>query len=475
MIEIAELAGRVEQELPAGAREVVRRVTGAGGRICLVGGSIRDLLLGGEAHDWDFATDLPPEQVRRLFARAIDAGVRFGTVLVLEPDGPFEITTFRKEGIYSDARHPDTVVFTTSVEEDLARRDFTINAMAFDLAARELVDPFGGRDDLARRIVRTVGRPDDRFGEDALRMLRCIRIAGQLGFSIDDPTYFAIARSAPLLDAIARERIREEFDRILGQPRPSVSIERLYETGLLQRFLPELAACYGVPQNRYHAFDIFYHSLAAADRAPADNKIVRLAALLHDLGKVDTRRDEGDGRVTFFNHQAHSARKADAALLRLRYPTEERRRVVHLIQQHMFHYDHEWSDSAVRRFVRTVGLEHLDDLFATRAADTLGNGMRRSASSPELRELRGRIGEILDREAALSVRDLKIGGVELMERLGVRPGPLIGRILAALLEEVLEDPAKNEPETLLRRAEELRPAIEAELPARDERHRDRES
>lgn len=459
----------IENAMPAGAMRLVRRIHDAGGRICLVGGSLRDQMLGIGIHDWDFATDMLPERVAALFPRAIQVGIRFGTVLVVQADGSYEVTTFRREGTYSDARHPDSVAFTTSVEEDLRRRDFTVNAMALDLATGELVDPHGGQRDLAERVIRCVGKAEDRFREDALRMLRCIRIAGQLGFSIEDETYLAIARCAEMLDAIARERIREEFDRILAQPRPSISLERLFETGLLERFLPELVACYGVSQNRFHAFDVFHHSLHAVDQSTEDNRIVRLSALLHDLGKVDARREEPDGRVTFYNHQAWSARKADAIMRRLRYSNEDRIRVVHLIQQHMFHYNSEWTDSAVRRFVRTIGTQNLDDLFEARRADTLGNGLRRSATSVELAELRARITEIIEKDSAFSVRDLDIDGAALIQELGLEEGPVIGRILEALLEEVLEEPSRNERGLLLARASEILPEIAASVPPRRKR------
>jgi len=461
-----DLSRRVERQLPEGALRVVSRLLEAGGRVCLVGGSIRDIWLGQEVHDWDFATDLPPEEVRALFARALEVGIRFGTVMVIERDGEYEVTTFRKDGLYSDVRHPDQVAFTRSIEEDLARRDFTINAIAWDLGEKRIVDPHGGQADLADRIVRCVGRAEERFREDALRMLRCVRIAGQLGFSIEEETYRALARCAEMLHHVARERLREEFDRILAQPRPSVALERLFETGLLERFLPELATCYGVSQNRYHAFDIFYHSLCAVDQAPAGNRVVRLAALLHDLGKLDARRQEEDGRVTFYNHQAWSARKADVALRRLRYSNEEREKVVHLIRHHMFHYNREWTDAAVRRFIRVIGLESLDSLFETRRADTLGNGLRRSAVSAELEELKHRITEVVARDTALSVRDLLVNGHDLMSTLTLAQGPVIGRILDALLEEVLEHPERNNRETLLRRAAEILPGIEASLPPR---------
>ncbi|MBM3286886.1 MAG: HD domain-containing protein [Candidatus Eisenbacteria bacterium] len=463
-----DLVHSFEATLPEGARRTAEALLRAGGRACAVGGSLRDHLLGLEVKDWDFATDLLPERVRSLFPRAVEVGIRFGTILVMETDGTYEVTTFRRDGRYSDARHPDSVSFTASLEEDLSRRDFTINAMAFDLHERRLIDPQAGRADLGRRIIRCVGRAEERFREDALRMLRAVRIAGQLGFEIEEETYLAIVRCAALIDAIAMERVREELDRILTQPMPSISIGRLLETGLLERFLPELADAYGVCQNRYHAFDIYHHSLCVTDQAPAKNKIVRLAALLHDLGKVATRH-EAAGRVTFYNHQVVGARMADQILRRLRYSGEERERVVHLVEQHMFHYNSDWTDAAVRRFVRAVGPELMEDLFAVRAADTLGNGLKRGGVSGHLLELRSRIAEIRARDEALSVRDLQIDGHDLMSALGIAEGPLIGRILDALLDEVLEDPARNAHDALLGRAAELRGEIEPTLPPRRKR------
>lgn len=470
-MDIQGIAAGVPSLLPHGAARMVRRVRDAGGRICLVGGSIRDILLGIEVHDWDFTTDLLPERLLEIFPRAIEVGVRFGTVVVVERDGPYEVTTFRREGSYTDQRHPDRVAFTSSLEEDLARRDFTVNAIAFDFDSSSLVDPHGGLDDLGARMIRCVGRPEDRFREDALRMLRCIRIAGQLGFTIHDETYNAIIRCAEACDRIAMERIREEFDRIIVQDHPSVSLERLFETGLLERFFPELADCYGVSQNRFHAFDVFYHSLLSVDMAPSESRIVRMAAIMHDIGKKDTRQEGQDDHVTFYNHQTYGARKADAVLRRLRYPNEERERIVHLVQHHMFHYDHEWSDGAVRRFIRTVGLENIEDLFETRRADTMGNGMRRSATSPEIEELRGRIADVVRQESALTVRALRVNGEDLMNGLDLHPGPVIGRILDALLEEVIEEPSRNDHGYLMRRAAEILPGILAGLPPRRERSR----
>jgi len=447
--------GRMEPDLeaPPEVRKVAERLRAAGGQAWVVGGAVRDLLLGRPVVDWDFATDLVPERTRGLFPRTFEVGARFGTVTVLGSAGSYQVTTFRLDAEYSDARRPDRVQFAGRVEDDLARRDFTINAMAWDPIGGALVDLAGGREDLRLRRIRAVGDPVERFTEDGLRLLRAVRFAAQLDFELEARTYAALLLCAPRIERISGERIREEMEKLLTAPRPSSALALLHETGLLRRILPELAACYGVPQNEHHAYDVFHHTLATVDAAPPENLVVRLAALFHDLGKPETRA-ERSGTATFYAHQSAGRRIAERAFRRLRYSTEKRRRVTHLVQHHMFHYRPEWSDGAVRRFLRAIGPEHLDDLFALRAADTFGNGRKRRLA-PELLELRGRIAAEIERQAALTVRDLQIGGHDLMAELGLRPGPEIGRILRTLLEEVLEDPERNERERLLQRAREI--------------------
>jgi poly(A) polymerase/tRNA nucleotidyltransferase (CCA-adding enzyme) len=451
-----ERASRPALSAPREVLHLAERLRAAGGQAWVVGGAVRDLLLGREVHDWDLATDLPPERTKSLFPRTMEVGARFGTITVLIREASYEITTFRRDGLYSDARRPDDVRYAEHLEDDLVRRDFTVNALAWDPIENRLADPTGGLDDLDARLLRAVGDPVERFTEDGLRLLRAVRFAAQLDFEIEAETYRALVLCAPRLERIAAERVRDELEKLLLAPRPSSALLLLQETGLLRRILPELSACYGVPQNRHHAYDVFHHTLAAVDAAPPDNRIVRLAALFHDTGKPESREERADG-ATFYAHQSAGRRHVERALRRLRVSGEDRRRVSHLVQHHMFHYRPEWTDAAVRRFLREVGAEHLDDLFALRAADTRGNGLKKRLA-PELAELRSRIEEEIARQSALTVRDLATDGRDLMAALGLPPGPEIGRLLRTLLEEVIEEPERNERERLLARARELHAA-----------------
>jgi poly(A) polymerase/tRNA nucleotidyltransferase (CCA-adding enzyme) len=444
---------RLEETLPRGARYIQNRIRRAGGRVVLVGGCLRDLLLGRPIHDWDLATDRTPREVRRILPRALPAGQRFGTLLVPMPDGLYEITTFRRETGYSDHRHPDEVEFTRDLGEDLARRDFTVNAMAWDPERPQvLVDPYGGKEDLEGRLIRAVGDPRRRFAEDALRILRAVRLAAQLGFRIDPATLEAAREMAPTIEHLSWERIREELNKLLAAPKPSQGLRQLLEIRVLERILPELVACAGVTQNEWHAYDVLEHTLAVTDEAPADNLIVRLAALFHDLGKPETRTEEG-GQVHFYGHQFVSARKADAIMRRLRYSNEERERVCHLVRNHMFFYEPEWSDGAVRRFLRQVGPENVPDLFALRRADTAGSGKKGADASSHLEALTRRIHDVMSKEHALSVKDLALDGHDVMSILGIPPGPMVGEALRHLLEYVLDEPERNTREALV---EELR-------------------
>jgi len=439
--------------VPPAVLRLATRLRQAGGEAWLVGGAVRDLLLARAVNDWDLTTDLLPERVSEIFPRTHEFGIRFGTVVVIEAGTPYEITTFRRDGVYTDARRPDEVQFTRSLDEDLIRRDFTINALAWDPLQDRLHDPTSGLDDLAAGRLRAVGDPEQRFQEDGLRLLRAVRFRAQLDFEIERDTYRALLLCAPRIERIALERVREELDKLLAAPRPASALDLLHETGLLRRVLPELAACAGVPQNPHHAFDVFYHSLAAVDMAPADDAVVRMSALLHDLGKPACR-EEKEGTASFYAHQIVGERLAETILRRLRYPNEMRTRVRHLVRLHMFHYRPEWTDSAVRRFLREIGPENLEDLFSLRAADTLGNGLRRRLA-PELKELRGRIEAELARQSALSLRDLAVNGADVMELLAIGPGPRIGAVLHTLLQEVLDDPTLNERERLRERVREI--------------------
>lgn len=438
--------------VPSSALEIVRRIKATGASAYLVGGCLRDLILGRSPKDWDIATNLKPAQVRPLFRKVHEVGAAFGTLLVPMRGAVFEVTSFRTDGRYTDGRHPDEIAYTDDLTADLERRDFTINAMAWDPDTDTIEDPFAGLGDLTDGRIRAVGDPRARFQEDALRLMRAIRFTAQLGFQIEARTWDALCAEAAGLERISIERIREEFNRIMTARRPSAALLLLQESGLLRIFLPELDACHGIEQNRFHSHDVFMHLLLAADAAPRENLVVRLAALLHDIAKPDTR-SERDGDYTFYAHQVIGARKVDRILRRLTYPNDERKAVVHLVYHHMFYYEPEWTDSAVRRFARTVGLENIPDLIALRIADMQSN-RRKSSNTAPLEALLRRVDEVIAKDTALSVKDLAIGGHELIA-LGVPAGPGIGRILRALLERVLDDPDGNTPERLTAEAKAL--------------------
>ena len=392
-------------------------------------------------------------------ARVVPTGPAHGTVTIVEAEWDIECTTFRREGPYGDARRPDRVEFTQDPEEDLARRDLTVNAMAWDPVEGELLDPFGGALDLERRVLRAVGDPLARFQEDALRPLRAARFTATLEMEPDERLRRALAAlgsegSGYASRAVAAERVRDELDRMLAARQPSRGLEVLREARLLAVWLPELARCRGVPQNRFHAYDVYFHSLYTCDAAPRDKPDVRWAALLHDIGKPDTRVERrGDG--TFYNHQFLGAEMADRLLERLRMPLARRARIVHLVREHMFDYRTDWSDGALRRWLRRIGPQHVADLFDLRIADMLGNG-RKQGFPAYLEPMRHRIDRLLKESRALRVADLAVDGHDVMRELEIAPGPAVRAALEALLEEVLDDPTRNTREHLTARLRERR-------------------
>ena len=454
-LEMRASAGLAAHEWPAELRGALERLRAAGHQAYLVGGTVRDALLGRcGSTALDVATDRTPEEVTGLFPRVEPIGLAHGTVLVVLDGLQLECTTFRREGGYEDARHPDRVEFTRELRADLGRRDFTVNALAFDPLSGALVDPHGGLADLERRCLRAVGTPLTRFREDALRPLRAARFAATLEFVLEAATRAALGRVTDRARLVALERVRSELEKLMAATRPSLGLELLREAGLLELWLPELARGYGVPQNRWHAFDVYGHSLATCDHAPAEKPVVRWAALLHDIGKPDTRGERrGDG--TFYNHQVVGAELADRLLERLRFPNDLRAAVVHLVREHMFDYRAEWSDAAVRRWVRRVGEDAVADLFDLRIADTLGNGLRQGFPV-QLEALHRRMRRVLAESRALRVRDLAVDGTDVMRVLGIGPGPAVGQALEALLQEVIESPARNTREQLLARLAERR-------------------
>jgi len=441
--------GRVPPPIAA----LVRRLQAEGHRACLVGGCVRDLLRGVPVSDWDVGTSARPEQVLHLYPGAIPTGMKHGTVTIPTPAGPCEVTTFRVERGYSDGRHPDRVEFVPDLESDLARRDFTVNAIAWNPISGDQVDPFGGRADLAAGILRAVREPLERFREDGLRPIRAARFAATLEFQIEDRTAKALGQARDGVERVAVERVRDELMKMLGGRLPSLGFEALRGSGLLPVLLPELHACVGAPQNRYHAYDVYNHTLHTIDAATPEKPVVRLAALFHDLGKPATRAEKEGGEATFYNHQIESAKLAEEAMTRLRFSKDTIARVVHLVRHHMFDYRSEWTDAAVRRFVRGVGAENIADLFDLRIADNIGNGTK-TGFPHYLGEFRERIEAVHQAQEALSLRDLKITGEDVMRELGLPAGPRVGKILNRLLDEVIEDPRLNDRNRLLGRVRE---------------------
>jgi len=436
--------------VPPVVREFSRVFKTAGFQSHLVGGAVRDILLGRTHTDYDVATDAVPDQVIPLFRKVIPTGIKHGTVTVQFKGTTFEVTTFRTETQYTDGRRPDSVTFGRSILDDLSRRDFTINAIAYDLHADRVEDPHDGRGDLKRRLIRAIGDPAERFREDGLRPLRACRFAAQLEFTVDPATLGAIPGALDILRMVSAERIRDEILRILESPVPSVGFSLMKETGILSVVLPELLEGDGVAQGSLHCYDVLWHSLHACDAAPRDSVVLRLAALLHDVGKPRTRGSAPDGRPTFYGHEKISEEMTRAILERLRLPNAVIKEAAHLVAQHMFNYQEEWSDAAVRRLVSRVGEGSIKDLIALRRADQVGMCAENAARFPQgLSEFAHRVDEVLGAERALTVSSLAVDGRDVMDRLGIGPGPKVGIILEELLQSVLEDPALNEKEKLL--------------------------
>ncbi len=449
----------------------------------IVGGAVRDVMQKKPVYDWDFTTNAVPQQIQNLFRESFYDN-EFGTVRVAGKhlniqfqlpssdwdDILFDITTYRTESGYSDRRRPDTVRWGTDIHEDLSRRDFTINAMAFKPKSAErlkqavkiskgrstvdlrmtIVDPYYGRVDLSKKLIKTVGDPDMRFNEDALRMIRAIRIGSQLAFQVEGKTLESIRKNSGLLRHVSWERTRDELLKIICSEYPADGVLLLHSSGLLDYILPELLESRDVPQAGHHIYDVWTHSIESLRHCPSTDPLVRLAALLHDVGKPRAFRDT-DGKITFYNHEMIGAKMVLSIADRLRLSKKEKERLYTLVRWHMFAYDPKMTDASIRRFIRRVGVENINDMMLLRVGDRKGGGSK--ATSWRLRELQQRIGDQL--YEPMTVRDLKINGHDLMKALGMEPGPKIGEILNTLFEEVMEDSKNNEREYLLQRAKEL--------------------
>jgi putative nucleotidyltransferase with HDIG domain len=448
------------KDIPAEVAAVAHVLESAGFEAYLVGGCVRDLVLGREPKDWDITTNAVPEEIVALFPETYQNN-NYGTVgVVTESENPrlkvVEITPYRTESRYSDARRPDSVSFAQTLDEDLTRRDFTLNAIAYRIGKDEVVDHFEGKEDMKKRLIRAVGDPNVRFAEDALRMMRAVRIAVELDFMIEGETMAAIALLSHNLSRISKERIRDEFFRIIESPQPMQGIVYLEKLGMLTHVLPILTVAIGVEQNRTHAYTVYEHLLRTMQHG-ADkgwSMEIRLAGLLHDIGKPESRRYSDDKKDwTFHGHEVIGARLAKKALQELKVPRETLEKVVTLVRWHMFFSDPALiSLGAVRRTIRNVGEGNINDLLNLRICDRIGTG--RPKEQPfRFRKYKAMVDEAL--RDPISVKMLKINGVRIMEVTGEKPGPKLGDTLHALLEEVLEDPTKNTATYLEERAKSL--------------------
>jgi poly(A) polymerase/tRNA nucleotidyltransferase (CCA-adding enzyme) len=453
---------------PPEVRDVTDRLRNGGFEAYLVGGCVRDILIGRKPKDWDVTTNAKPEEIQQLFPDSFYTN-DFGTVGVLHETEDdtlkvIEVTPYRTESGYTDKRRPDSVSFGDSLEEDLARRDFTINAIAYDDAKGHLVDPYKGQKDIELKVLRTVGVPSERFEEDALRLMRAVRLVAELGFALDADTAAAIKEKAPNLGHISKERIRDEFIRILNSTQPMMALVLCQQLGLLEHIAPDVPRGIGVDQNQAHSYDVFGHLMRAAQHA-ADKEWsfeIRLAALFHDVSKPETRRWSEDKKDwTFYGHEVVGARVTKKALEDLKFPRETIDKVVKLVRWHMFFSDPDQITlSAVRRMIRNVGEENIWDLLNLRICDRIGTG--RPKEQPfRFRKYKAMVEQAL--RDPISVTMLKTDGLRIMEKFHVEPGPRLGWTLNALLEDVLEDPNRNTEDYLDAKTTELLALGDSEL------------
>ncbi len=484
---LTELEERFAEAKPV--KNVADKLSDAGFEPYLVGGCLRDLLLGKTPKDWDLTTGATPEEILKVFPDSVYEN-NFGTVAVkTDAEDPkmkiVEVTTFRKEGKYTDKRHPDEITFAKTVEEDLSRRDFTVNAMAYLVSSGRrravgLVDPFDGRKDLENKILRAVGEPTERFQEDALRLMRAVRFSAKLGFKVEKTTAEAVKKEAGLLEFIAKERVADELDKTLMCEKAADGIRNMQELGLLHHVLPELEEGLEMEQNKHHIYTVLEHNLHSLEFAAQENFSLelRLASLLHDVGKPRTRAWKDDprgekelkgkkGDWTFYQHQFVGEKIVLQTLGRLKYPKKTIEKIALLVREHMFVYDPDVvTEKGVRRLVHRVGTDNIDDLLLVRQADRIGSGVKK-AEPYRLRHLRAMIEKA--KQAPISAKMINIRGNEVIEITGIDPrssqAPKIGKIISILLEEVIDDPEKNDNKLLKERAKELSKLSDKKLDA----------
>jgi len=450
--------------------KVIEKLIKSDFEAAIVGGAVRDLLVGKEVSDWDLATNALPEEILKLFPGSFYNNV-FGTVgLALSDKSVLQITTYRSEEKYTDKRHPDVISWGKTLEEDLSRRDFTINAMALkpkaplleisnlesQISNFQLVDLFGGEKDLKAKIIRTVGDPNERFNEDALRIMRAVRFATTLDFKIEEKTFEAIKKHSMSLSEISGERIRDELLKIISDKNADLGILLLRDTGILEIIIPELADCFDVEQKspkRHHVFDVGTHCVLSLKFCPSDDTITRFAALLHDIGKAKVAAVTEEGVRTFYNHEVIGGRQAREITQRLHLSKGEREKLYKLVRFHQFSVNENQTDKALRRFIKNIGIENIEDMMALRIGDRLGGGLQQPESW-RLKLFRERLKEVLKKP--FTVADLKISGYDVMRGLGIGPGKKVGEILNALFEEVFEEKEKNDRKKLLEKLEDFK-------------------
>ncbi len=447
-----------------GVVKIVKTLEKAGYEAWIVGGAVRDLLLDIPSFDWDVTTNATPEQIQPLFTDSFYDN-EYGTVKVagkhihaqfglaegeIDDTTLYDITTYRSESEYSDKRRPDNVEWGITVEEDLKRRDFTINAIAINTHG-EIIDPYGGQDDIKNKLIKAVGNAVERFEEDALRIMRAIRLSAQLGFLIEEKTLTALKEKVPNLKEISWERIGAETMKLLGTEHATDGILLMVNTGIMEIVIPELLAMKEVKQGGHHIYDVFTHSLEALRSCPSLDPVVRLATLLHDIDKPVVAKPEGARGVTFYNHEVSGARTAKRIAERLKLSKKDQDRIFTLVRWHMFVYETKMTDASIRRFIRRVGKENIHDMMALRIGDRVGGGSK--ATSWRLTELQKRIGEQL--YEPLSLKDMNINGAKIMTLLNIPPSRKVGEILNVLFEEILDDSSKNTKEYLEKRTREL--------------------
>jgi len=437
-------------KIPLEIINIADKLSANGYKSYLVGGCVRDMFLEKDPKDWDIATNAEPDEIQKIFPQSVYEN-SFGTVAVKTGSNKgslklIEITTFRSEGKYTDKRHPDEIKFAKTIEEDLSRRDFTINAMALEVGfgskAGDLIDPYKGGQDLSVKAIRCVGKAEERFSEDALRLMRAVRLATELKFSIEKETKNAIERNSDLLGFIAKERIRDEFVRIVMASEAEKGLRLLEECCLVKNIIPELREGIDCTQNKHHVYTVWEHGLLSLKYAASKNYSleIRLAALLHDIGKPETKRGAGED-ATFYSHEIVGAKMVYQILKDLRFSNEVVERVTHLVRYHLFYYNvGDVTEAGVRRFIKRVGLEYIPDLIKVREADRIGSGVPK-AIPYKLRHLLFMIEKV--KKDPISPKMLMIHGKEIMEIAGLKPSPKVGQILDILLDEVLEDPVKN--------------------------------